>query len=152
MKPRIFTYEVFVKYHGPWNIRLQMLYPVPLLVVYRTIAMCFEPASRSRTLTSWMCPELPCTGGDSACRQGHIKPVFKEYHWLPIWARISFKIATSVHKVRINHHPLYLADLINDYRSAKTLHSSSMTLLKEPPMKSWTRCRCFSLHFCQDME
>ena len=52
-------------------------------------------------------------------------------HWLPIWAMIGFKIATLVHKVRTNHRLSYLADLINEYRPARTLRSSSMTLFAD---------------------
>ena len=40
-----------------------------------------------------------------ACSQNLIKPVLKELHWLPICARISFKIATFVHKVRTSQSP-----------------------------------------------
>ena len=107
----------------------------------------------SRIVTSWVCPELPCTGSDKiwpaecfqnclvqvvtgACCQGRLKPVLKELHRLPLWARISFKTATFVHKVRTNHQPSYLADHINNYRPARTLYSSSINLLKHPPMKS----------------
>ena len=92
-RPRTFTYDVFDKYHGPWTIRLQIVCPVSLLAIDMTISMFL--ACLSRTLTSWMCPELTCIDGykpwlvecvniclaqvvTGACRQGHIKPVLKE--------------------------------------------------------------------------
>ena len=76
-------------------------------------------------------------------RRHHIKLVLKELHWLPIRARMSFRIMTLVHKVRTSHQPSYLADFINMYRPTRTLQSSSMTLLDEPPMRTSTSRRCF---------
>ena len=48
-------------------------------------------------------------------RRDHIKPVLKALHCLPNRARISFKIAMLVHKVRTSDQPSHLADLIKDY-------------------------------------
>ena len=44
-------------------------------------------------------------------RRAHITPVLKKLHWLPVRQRITFKIATLVHKVQ--RRPPYLCDLVH---------------------------------------
>ena len=49
----------------------------------------------------------------------HIKPVFATLHWLPIKARVTFKNATMVFKIRQTHQTSYLsylADMIEEYQ------------------------------------
>ena len=41
--------------------------------------------------------------------------IHKDLHWLPIWNRIDFKIATLVYKVRSSSQPVYISSLISDY-------------------------------------
>ena len=54
----------------------------------------------------------------SASRRDHIKPVLTDLRWLPILARISFKIAKLVHKVRTSHqhHTLRTSSTTTDRR------------------------------------
>ena len=47
-------------------------------------------------------------------RRDHITPALKEMHWLPIRARISFKVATVVYRLRERRQQQYLVDLISD--------------------------------------
>ena len=54
-------------------------------------------------------------------RRDHITPALKELHWLPIRARITFKVATVVYRLRKRRQPPYLADLISDYVPTRTL-------------------------------
>ena len=45
-------------------------------------------------------------------RRDHITPVLADLHWLPVRARITFKICMLVYKVRVTQQPTYMADLI----------------------------------------
>ena len=53
----------------------------------------------------------------------HMMPVLA--NWLPIRARVSFKIATTVFNVRQTGQPSYLAELIEDAVPSRTLRSSA---------------------------
>lgn len=93
------------------------------------------------------CLELCVT--DASCLY-HIRRVLEELLWLPVRARISFKVATLVHEVRKSRQPSYRADLIDDYRQGVSLRSSSTILLKESPMIASTGRSSF-LHFAAEM-
>jgi len=43
-------------------------------------------------------------------RSGHIMPVLRSLHWLPVRQRVAFKLATLVHKCLNGQAPTYLAD------------------------------------------
>ena len=49
---------------------------------------------------------------------------------LPIRARMTYDIATLVFKMREVKQPMYLAELIEDYKPARDLRSTSRLLLK----------------------
>ena len=70
--------------------------------------------------------------GTGLHRRDHITPALIELHWLPVRARITFKVATLVYKLRETRQSSYLSELISDYVPARQLRSSSMTLLVEP--------------------
>ena len=69
-------------------------------------------------------------------RRDHITPVIADLHWLPVRARITFKICTLVYNVRVTQQPTYLTDLICDYTPARSLRSTSQRLLVEPPTRT----------------
>lgn len=46
-------------------------------------------------------------------RRAHITPALKKLHWLPVRQRITFKIATLVHRVQHQDCPPYLCDLVH---------------------------------------
>ena len=69
-------------------------------------------------------------------RRNHITPTLKELHLLTIWARIAFKVATVVYRVRERWQPPYLADFISDYVPTRTVWSSTKTLLAEPSFRT----------------
>ena len=48
-------------------------------------------------------------------------PFLDKLHWLPIWARVSFKITMMVFKIRQTTQPSYLAELIEDADPSRTL-------------------------------
>jgi len=55
----------------------------------------------------------------------HITPALAELHWLPIIQRVTFKIATTIFKIRYLHQPTYHISS----RPAKPLHTNSFTSL-----------------------
>ena len=71
-------------------------------------------------------------------RRDHISPVLADLHWLPVSTRITYKIATLVYKIREVKQPMYLAELIEDYKPLRGLYSTSTQLLKEACMKTTT--------------
>ena len=77
------------------------------------------------------------------CRRDHTSPILADLHWLPIRARITYKIATIVFKIREVKQPMYLAELIKDYKPVRELSSPSRLLLKEACLKTTTGQRSF---------
>ena len=63
-------------------------------------------------------------------KREHITPLLKELHWLPIKARIEYKIALYCFKCFHNTAPLYLSDLLEKYEPSRSLRSSNKYLLK----------------------
>ena len=64
-------------------------------------------------------------------------------HWLPIEARITFKIGVLTHKVRHHHQPTYLSSMIADYKQTRLLLSTVSDLLVIPRTKTVTASRAF---------
>ena len=73
------------------------------------------------------------------------KTVLKELHWLPIEARIDFKIACHVYKCLHGLPPLYFSELIEEYKPSRTLRSSNSNLLLEH--RSQTKFQECALYF-----
>ncbi len=49
----------------------------------------------------------------------HISPILRDLHWLPIKARIIFKILIYVYRSSIAMSPLYISDLLQPYKSKR---------------------------------
>ena len=62
----------------------------------------------------------------------------RSLHWLPIQQRIDCTVAMMTFKVRLHQQPLYLTELVVDYRPQRTLQSSGNDLLAEPRSKTIT--------------
>jgi hypothetical protein len=62
----------------------------------------------------------------------HITECRKELHWLPIEARIEFKILTMVWKAMNNQAPAYLMCLLNSRTQAMNLRSTNKLMLDVP--------------------
>ena len=62
----------------------------------------------------------------------HITPLLEKLHWLPVEARIHYKIATLAFRHFENPLPPYLSELLHTYQPSQTLWSSSEKLLKVP--------------------
>ena len=64
----------------------------------------------------------------------HVQPLLKQLHWLPIRARIKYKISLLCFKFFTEpNFPLYLAEILNVYAPSRHLRSSNDSrLLKSP--------------------
>ena len=76
-------------------------------------------------------------------RRDHITPVLAGLHWLPVQARITFKVAVMVYKIRETRQPTYLSELITDYIPSRSLRSSSTNRLAVHTCHSSTGARSF---------
>ena len=65
-----------------------------------------------------------------AKKRDHITPVLHDLHWLPIHARLEFKILLLTYKCLNNQAPSYLSDLIKPYKPTRKLRSSTKSLLQ----------------------
>jgi hypothetical protein len=80
-------------------------------------------------------------------RRDHITPVLMQLHWLPVEYRTAYKVLVYVYKARHGLAPPYIADLLEEYRPARTLRSSSQSLLSIPPVRTQRMAR--DLFVCQ---
>ena len=71
-------------------------------------------------------------------RTDHIKPVLKDLHWLPVEARIIFKILFMSYKILHGLAPQYLTSLIKIHQPPRTLRSSHRCLLALPSSRPRT--------------
>ena len=65
-------------------------------------------------------------------KHDHIVLVLKSLHWLPVKARIEYKIHLLTFKILCGCCPSYLANLISFHDSAYNLRSKSLNLLRQP--------------------
>ena len=60
------------------------------------------------------------------CRkQNHISPLLMSLHWLPIDARIEYKLSVICHSLFLGLSPIYFSDLLLVYTPNLNLRSSS---------------------------
>jgi len=64
--------------------------------------------------------------------------------WLPVTARIQFKIALLTFKTLTAHQPSYTRDLLQPHCSSRQLRSSSHNLLEIPRMRTGFAQRSFT--------
>ncbi len=76
----------------------------------------------------------------------HITAIRKELHWLPVKARIEFKILTMTWKSINGAAPQYLSDLIVDKTVTRSLRSDNKNLLHVPVTSLKT---CGDRAFCK---
>lgn len=77
-------------------------------------------------------------------RRDHVTPTLRKLHWLPIHARITYKIALITHKTLHYKSPEYLSFLLTPYTPARQLRSSDKHFLTVPSLKSAAARRSFS--------
>ena len=62
-------------------------------------------------------------------RNDHITPVLKSLHWLPVRARIDYKLLCIAYQCLHNTAPSYLTDLVEEYKPTRTLRSLNQGIL-----------------------
>ena len=65
----------------------------------------------------------------------HLSEHLFELHWLPVKARIEFKLMLLTYKCMNNQAPVYLKELLTSYETNRDLRSSNRELLKTPKTK-----------------
>ncbi|XP_068184064.1 uncharacterized protein [Antennarius striatus] len=74
----------------------------------------------------------------------HISPVLASLHWLPVKARIDFKILLLTYKALRGQAPTYLKELLVPYNPSRALRSQHTGLMVVPRIyKSRTGARAF---------
>ena len=73
----------------------------------------------------------------------HITPLLCELHWLPIRARIDYKIAVLTHKILTTNKPAYLSELLYEHHQARQLRSSAIRQLSVPRVRTQFGARAF---------
>ena len=74
----------------------------------------------------------------------HITPVLKDLHWLPVEARLKYKVLLQTHRALHGRAPEYLSDMLTRYHPSRTLRSESATTLVVPRCRTVTYGdRCF---------
>ena len=68
-------------------------------------------------------------------KSAHITPVLRELHWLPVQARIVYKILLLAYRVFNHTAPQYLCDLLCPYVPHRSLRSGQQLLFSEPRMR-----------------
>lgn len=83
-----------------------------------------------------------------ARKRDHVTPLLKTLHWLPVKARIEYKVSSLCHNYFSGCSPAYFSDLLVPYSAPRTLRSSSDSrLLCVPRVRSKTFGeRTFSFH------
>jgi len=85
-------------------------------------------------------------------KRDHITPVLADLHWLPVAARIQFKIALQTFKTLTTHQPRYIHDLLQQHHSSRQLRSSGHNLLEIPRMRTGFAQRSFHLQRSPHLE
>ena len=80
----------------------------------------------------------------STRRRDNITPVFADLHWLPITARIEYKIALLTRKTLTTQQPSYLYEQLHLYRPARQLRSTDHNRLDDRVVKTVFASRAFS--------
>ena len=58
-------------------------------------------------------------------KRDHVSPLRRTLHWLPIQARIEYKLSTLCHSFFTDTAPVYLSDLLRVYSPSRQLRSST---------------------------
>ena len=65
-------------------------------------------------------------------RRDHITPVLQDLHWLPVKARVQYKVLLLTFKCIHNLAPSYLCDILHSYVPNRDLRSADSLLLNVP--------------------
>jgi hypothetical protein len=78
-----------------------------------------------------------------ASRRSTSAPILANLHWLPVAARIKYKVALLTFKALTTRRPAYLADLIQQHTSTRQLRSSQHFKLHDSGAKTAFGSRAF---------
>ena len=78
-------------------------------------------------------------------RRQHITPVLYSLHWLPVEARIKYKLCLLTFKCLTQQAPQYLMSLVEPYSSGRDLRSDNARLLTVRRTNYAIGSRCFSV-------
>jgi len=67
-----------------------------------------------------------------AARHCSATKLHRRLHWLPVKQRVDYKLAVLTYRARQRGSPWYLASLISDYVSSRSLRPSDKLLLSRP--------------------
>ena len=73
----------------------------------------------------------------------HITPVLAELHWLPVRARIEYKVALLTYKAMTTERPTYIRELLRPHEPVRQLRSSSHFSLHDDGAKTVFGSRAF---------
>ncbi len=68
-------------------------------------------------------------------KKAHVTPLFIRLHWLPIAARIKFKVLMFAYKTTTGTAPIYLNSLVQTYAPSRRLRSASERRLVVPSQR-----------------
>jgi hypothetical protein len=68
-----------------------------------------------------------------AKKRDHVTPLLRTLHWLPVQARIDYKLSVLCHNFFTDSCPSYLSDLLSSYSPSRQLRSSSDTRILSIP-------------------
>ncbi len=68
-------------------------------------------------------------------KKAHVTPLFIRLHWLPIAARIKFKVLMFAYKTTTGAAPIYLNSLVQTYAPSRSLRSASERRLVVPSQR-----------------
>ena len=79
-------------------------------------------------------------------------PMLRELHWLPIKARIEYKLALCCFKSKSGNYPSYISDLLVPYTPTRSLRSSSSNIFSIPRihLKGWGESLYLFWPFCME--
>ena len=66
----------------------------------------------------------------------HVQPILQSLHWLPIRARIQYKISKLCFNVITGTGPQYLSELLHPYTPSRDLRSSADTRILKIPLSN----------------
>ena len=90
------------------------------------------------------CEEVGTRAGKSRpSRSAKILARQRELHWLPVRARVVYKVAMLMHVALNTGQPAYLRDCLSTYIPHRSLRSSNTNWLTNPPVKLSTCDRGF---------
>ena len=58
-------------------------------------------------------------------KHDHAKPLLRQLHWLPVCARVEYKVATLCYRSLHGLSPAYISDLLTPYLPSRSLRSSN---------------------------